>query len=85
MSRYIDANKLYIAAMDTEFYEAADEDVVLDLINQQPTANVQEIRHGEWLEDDYGYCHCSECRYEHDSPEYITPYCPQCGAKMDEE
>lgn len=23
--------------------------------------------------------------YEHDSPEYITPYCPHCGAKMDEE
>ena len=43
MSRYIDADKLYIAAMDTEFYDAADEDVVLELINQQPTAEVQEV------------------------------------------
>ena len=41
--------------------------------------------YGEWIEDDYGYFHCSECGYEHDSPEYITPYCPHCGAKMDEE
>lgn len=44
--------------------------------------------YGEWIKDDYGYFyrfHCSECGHEHDSPEYITPYCPHCGAKMDEE
>lgn len=55
------------------------------IVKNQPTADVQEVRHGEWLEDDYGYCHCSNCRYEHDSPECITPYCPECGAKMDKE
>lgn len=59
--------------------------VVLEIISNQPTADVQEVRHGEWLEDDYGYCRCSNCRYEHDSPECITPYCPECGTKMDEE
>lgn len=41
--------------------------------------------YGVWIEADYGYFHCSECGYEYDSPEYITPYCPNCGAKMDEE
>lgn len=54
-------------------------------LSMNPTADAQEVRHGEWLEDDYGYCHCSNCRYEHDSPECITPYCPECGAKMDKE
>lgn len=44
-----------------------------------------EKAYGMWIEDDYGYFHCSECGYEHDSPEYITPYCPHCGANMDEE
>lgn len=58
---------------------------VVEILENQPVANVQEIRHGEWLEDDYGYCHCSNCRYEHDSPECITPYCPECGAIMDKE
>lgn len=58
---------------------------ILQMIEDAPTADVQEVRHGKWLEDDYGYCHCSNCRYEHDSPECITPYCPECGAKMDEE
>ena len=28
---------------------------------------------------------CSECGYEHDNPEYTTPFCPGCGAKMDKE
>lgn len=59
--------------------------VVRKITENQPTADVQEVRHGEWLEDDYGYCHCSNCRYEHDSPECITPYCPECGTKMDKE
>lgn len=58
---------------------------VRKIIENQPTVDVQEVRHGEWLENDYGYCHCSNCRYEHDSPECITPYCPECGAKMDKE
>lgn len=48
-------------------------------------ADFAEVKYGEWIEDAYSYFHCSECGYEHDSPEYITPYCPNCGAKMDEE
>ena len=38
---------------------------------------------GEWLEDEFGYCRCSLCGYEHDQPETTTPYCPNCGAKME--
>ena len=40
--------------------------------------------YGEWIEDDYSYFHCSQCGYEHDSPEYVTPYCPHCGACMED-
>lgn len=40
---------------------------------------------GEWISDEYGYNHCSECGFEHDEPEYVTPYCPNCGANMDLE
>ena len=36
----------------------------------------------QWLEDEYGYCRCSRCGYEHDQPETATPYCPECGARM---
>lgn len=40
---------------------------------------------GEWLEDEYGYCRCSICGYEHDDPKATTPYCPNCGALMQDE
>lgn len=46
-------------------------------VNEQPTADVEEVKHGEWLLDG----RCSECLANplttHKS------YCPHCGAKMD--
>lgn len=95
MSRYIDADKLYIATMDTEFYDSADEDVVLELINQQPTADVQEVKHGKWIKiknkffsssDGRGgnIVKCSVCG-EPSACNFSTPYCSICGAKMDKE
>ena len=54
-------------------------------INQIAVADVAEVVHGKWLEDDYGYFRCSECGSEQDTPEYTTPFCPLCGAKMDAE
>lgn len=92
MSRYIDADELHIAAMDTEFYYAADEDVVLELINQQPTAEVQEVKHGKWVKHhehinladgtvkEWDNYYCAECK----TPQsYLSKYCPECGVKMD--
>lgn len=76
---YIERETAKKVLADDYAYNAAK---LLDIV---PAADVQEVRRGEWLEDDYGYCHCSNCRYEHDSPECITPYCPECGAKMDKE
>lgn len=45
------------------------------------TADVAEVKHGEWI---HGECvsHCSECGVE-TYPENITPYCPNCRARMD--
>ena len=40
-------------------------------------------KEGEWIEDEYGYIHCSKCEMEWDEPEHPnTNYCPNCGAKM---
>lgn len=50
-----------------------------------PNANVALVVHARWLEDDYAYATCSHCGYEMDYPEYKTPYCPKCGARMDGE
>lgn len=63
-------------------------------IEEAPAADVQEIKHGEWIKmdiisDDVDY-YCSECRNFIDiAAGRETPidrgffYCPHCGAKME--
>ena len=48
-----------------------------------PTADVVEVRHGEWvvLEEEIGLYSCSLCDYKIIRTE--CNYCPNCGAKMD--
>ena len=54
---------------------------VLSCIEIQPSADVAPVRHGHWIECNYGLTfECSECKYP---TEYsLTNYCPNCGAKM---
>ena len=59
-----------------------------------PTVEAEPVRHGRWLKGNkgkhdgtlYWYRYCSECLYERhdDNEDKDTPYCPDCGAKMDE-
>lgn len=88
---------------------------ILHIINEQPTVNVDEVQHGEWIEkehwiplprdyevsydSDYDDCydekthswkekywHCSCCDYEASRcMKPVHKYCPNCGAKMDNE
>ena len=50
-----------------------------------PTADVVEVRHGHWIywrdADGFKQCKCSECIISYGCID--TPYCPNCGAKMD--
>lgn len=38
---------------------------------------------GTWIYGEYDYAHCSECGFEYDKPEYVTRFCPNCGADME--
>lgn len=73
---------------------------ILAVIYTTPTADVQEVRHGKWIEYDNGIQTCSECgymtedctekKYSQDGDycylcEYEYKFCPNCGAKMDKE
>lgn len=51
--------------------------------NRRPTP--ENKVYAEWIADEYEYNRCSECGFEHDSPEFVTPYCPHCGACMEQE
>ena len=54
--------------------------IILDLIDDVPTADVQPVRHGRWLYDE-GDFDCSEC--DGIVERRVYNYCPWCGAKMD--
>lgn len=67
------------------------ENVIIPSIKMFNTANVKEVRYGEWIpsRDEEGLYveQCSECdyieRYNIDPNNEISmPYCPKCGAKM---
>ena len=58
---------------------------VKTLIARQPAADVAPALYGEWVYDsNTDEPRCSECG-EDALEGIITPYCPRCGAKMDEE
>lgn len=93
MSRYIDAFKLKKRLH--EIYETHQRLITIDrmlkIIDEQPAADVQEIRHGRWIKKylEYKQClyKCSCCGTEVNK-RYIEDFghkdfCPDCGAKMD--
>ena len=93
MARYIDADAV-ISHMDARYNDLLDEygradhyasgyEEAIDLIEEAPTADVAEVKHGEWRQvrcGDTPLYACSECGKN----EYMQlRYCPNCGAKMD--
>lgn len=62
-----------------------------DYINTQPTADVEEVKHGEWIKkvvEKHGIHRptfiCSKCgKRRFVLADYN--YCPHCGAKMDSQ
>ena len=87
MSRYIDAD----AIRDEWLHGGANEHIYdtndfLDSIDDQPTADVEPIRHEHWeLYNRNGSIEyrCSSCNYGWKN-KWKDYYCPHCGAKMDE-
>lgn len=59
-----------------------------DIMSDIPAADVAPVRHGRWENNKDEYPECTNCRYmpAYDSALddiYYSPYCPNCGAKMD--
>lgn len=89
---YIERETL-ISALESEF---EDNENCRLFVSEIPTADVVEVQHGYWYNinhyQDYAFATCSICkesgilRTKRDSWGiwYIrSPYCPNCGAKMD--
>lgn len=57
-----------------------------EIIDDTPTADVQEVKHGEWITQNLKYNHmCSICEHSafYSIDGVLCNYCPNCGAKMD--
>lgn len=94
MARYIDADELHIKMED--LYEhhiemknfSADGAVAdcLDLLDKQPTADVVEVKHGEWERKiKNGRPRGLKCSLCGRNIHFHENYCPECGAKMDRQ
>lgn len=94
MARYIDAEELInnLNKFAPESFNA----LINSLILKQPTADVQEVKHGKWIDEQLDKFRkwkstCSVCgwngisNYDSYVDIYDFEYCPYCGAKMDKE
>lgn len=93
MSRYIDADKLvkfYEVAMNDEWnkktapssWTDAYDNVIADIEDNIPTADVVEVKHGKWTSIGLMNPQCSLChKYNYEE----SRFCPNCGTKMDLE
>ena len=57
----------------------------LEDIRNAPTVDAEPVRHGQWIEDEYGQLKCSVCGIVQEDDPIKFERCPVCGAKMDEE
>ena len=57
------------------------------VIKELPAVDAMSVVHGRWqgVSPFVDTEECSNCRYNIQSEELETPYCPWCGAKMDGE
>lgn len=83
MSKYIDVDKL-----QETVYKRVNNPAIRgwlnSLINEQPTADVKEVKHGEWITYEDGFVICSECGEEHTWDDFRPTFCDMCGARMDD-
>ncbi len=97
MPRYIDAEALAeeMGAGCIPILEkgisgvTGDETCIMDYINDAPTADVEPVRHGRWVDGRCSECGVPAIAYKKKlnglEMRVDTPCCRACGAKMDGE
>ena len=82
--RLIDANSIIYIEIEPECYVAFKSD-----IDAQPIIDAEPVQHGKWIPDKTGnsYWICTKCGFpsEASGAFALYHYCPQCGAKMEDE
>lgn len=99
MSRYVDAEKMP-SGPNWDALDDKEKATVLSFLIKLPTADVEEVRHGMWVEykcprhDPHGLkvCMCTACEEGWDKEDLmragkgcLPKRCPKCGAHMTKE
>ena len=69
-----------------EWFDHEDYRTMNQVIDDIPTVDAVEVKHGRWILTGEAEMSCSVCDdkyYGEWDYECMTPYCPGCGAKMD--
>ncbi len=78
----------YITEMESDIYYGSNlgvpEDCICEAIEEVPTIEAEPVKHGKWKKIQ-NFAQCSECKHEVNwgSKDFLSPYCPNCGAKME--
>ena len=92
MHRYIDADELIHDIKHCLWDWDSVDDITASLvlkqtitdIENQPTAHVAPVIHAHWINAGQIRNECSNCHDVQGGIYSKTPFCPYCGAKMDE-
>lgn len=85
-------NNLMMSPMSSESHITIDSDDVNFGVDKIPAADVEPVRHGRWefIEHFAPYQKCSQCSFElpmvaseQEIKIGFSPYCPNCGTRMD--
>jgi hypothetical protein len=58
---------------------------ILEKLDAIPVADVQPVQHGKWIKYTISDLYSHTCSICHCDVKEKTPYCPFCGAKMDDD
>lgn len=84
MGRYIDADEC-LDTMRDEMAGTGYQSIAMDIIKYAPTADVVEVKRGEWKrkgQDIYCSVCGNESAYNPFGASKFSDYCPNCGADM---
>ena len=98
--RLIDADRLlevlkanyaiYRSKIRGSYLDGVHDGINTTIIQVVSATTIEARKHGHWIRADKRFWKCSECNYEKhirrisEAGMYKTPYCPYCGAVMDE-
>lgn len=86
MERYINAEEFKRKLIDEKSFFPA---IVARTLEEMPEADVEEVKHGKWIEKfeyDMWFYECPFCDHGYcvsKKDKHTPKYCEECGAKMD--